>query len=268
MLPTPALAARRISTAPATCAGAPQVVAALAKRRSRAEPLAKAALRYANCGHQDHARAGNRDAERRRAQPLGGAASGSPRSRYTARAGRTRLRRRATPPARSSRSVRKPMNRHSRHSSACTKTRCSSAQTMKYGPGRHLQSSSRCHRVSTRCTGAPHSLQGGEARAMRSALVMASECRSRPGSLTVSAPLPCASPRISRRSTRSSSAPPPRCPAQSAFSAGAVLVSTRGADRLRRLGEAVSTRSIRREQPAGTGQSRTLPTVPYCSVEH
>src|SRR4051794_584671 len=43
---------------------------------------------------------------------------------------------------------------------------------MKNGPGRHLQSSSRCHRISTRCTGAAHSWQGGEASAMSCALVM------------------------------------------------------------------------------------------------
>jgi hypothetical protein len=110
-----------------------------------------------------------------------------------------------------------PTARHSsRHSSACTKTRCSSAQTMKHGPGRQLQSSSRCHRVSTRCTGAPHSWQGGEARAIRSALVMPSEC-----------PL-------------TSSAPPLGCLSQPAPSFGAILVGTNGAARLRRLGEAVS----------------------------
>ena len=37
------------------------------------------------------------------------------------------------------------------------------AQTMKYGPGRHRQSSSRCHGISTRCTGSPQSWQGGDA---------------------------------------------------------------------------------------------------------
>jgi hypothetical protein len=88
--------------------------------------------------------------------------------------------------------------RASSHSSPCTKTRCSSAQTMKYGPGRHLQSSSRCQRASTRCTGEPHSWQGGEARAIRSALFMASEGRSQSR-----AAVRCASLRTSRRSTRS-----------------------------------------------------------------
>jgi hypothetical protein len=61
----------------------------------------------------------------------------------------------------------------SRHISASTRTRCSLPQTMKSGPGRHLQSSSRCHRISTRCTGAAHSWQGGEASAISSALVIA-----------------------------------------------------------------------------------------------
>lgn len=61
----------------------------------------------------------------------------------------------------------------SAQASACTKTRCPSAQTMKYGPGRQVQSSSRCHRISTRCTDAPQSWQGGEARAIRSALSIA-----------------------------------------------------------------------------------------------
>jgi hypothetical protein len=50
--------------------------------------------------------------------------------------------------------------------------RCPSAQTMKYGPARQLESSSRCHGISTRCTGAPQSWQGGAARATRSALFM------------------------------------------------------------------------------------------------
>jgi len=59
------------------------------------------------------------------------------------------------------------------HTSGSTKTRCPSAQTMKYGPGRQLQSSSRCHRISTRCTDPPQSWQGGEARAIRSALSIA-----------------------------------------------------------------------------------------------
>jgi hypothetical protein len=68
---------------------------------------------------------------------------------------------------------------------------------MKYGPGRHLQSSSRCQRASTRCTGEPHSRQGGEARAIRSAMFTASEPRSRS-----SAAVQCAPLRISRRSTR------------------------------------------------------------------
>jgi hypothetical protein len=68
---------------------------------------------------------------------------------------------------------------------------------MKYGPGRHLQSSSRCQRNSTRCTGEPHSWQGGEARAIRSALFMASECRSQSR-----AAVQCASLRTSRCSTR------------------------------------------------------------------
>jgi hypothetical protein len=97
---------------------------------------------------------------------------------------------------------------HNRHTNGRTKTRCSSAQTMKYGPGRQRQSSSRCHRVSTRCTGAPHSWQGGEARAMRSALSM---------SLRAWAVLPYASPCTSRPATArgrggfSRSDRPPRC---------------------------------------------------------
>jgi hypothetical protein len=44
---------------------------------------------------------------------------------------------------------------------------------MNAGPGRHWPSSSRCHRVSTRCTDAPHSWQGGEASATSSALSIA-----------------------------------------------------------------------------------------------
>jgi hypothetical protein len=48
---------------------------------------------------------------------------------------------------------------------------------MNAGPGRHLQSSSRCHRVSTRSTGAPQSWQGGEASAISSALVIAARSR-------------------------------------------------------------------------------------------
>jgi phosphotransferase family enzyme len=60
------------------------------------------------------------------------------------------------------------------HSSGRTSTRCPSAQTMNHGPGRQRRSSSQCHWVSTRCTDAPHSWHGGEARATRSALVMTS----------------------------------------------------------------------------------------------
>jgi len=64
------------------------------------------------------------------------------------------------------------------HASGTTSTRCPSAQTMKAGPRRQLPSSSRCHRVSTRCTGVPHSWQGGDASAIRSARSIASTRRS------------------------------------------------------------------------------------------
>jgi hypothetical protein len=101
------------------------------------------------------------------------------------------------------------------YTSGSTNTRCPSPQTMKYGPGRQLRSSSRCHRVSTRCTGAPHSWQGGEARAIRSARSIASACRSEsawrglpPGGARRSAM------RSQARSTgperRSGTGPPPR----------------------------------------------------------
>ena len=55
------------------------------------------------------------------------------------------------------------------YGSGSTSTPCPSPQTMKHGPRREFDSSSRCHRVSTRCTDAPHSWHGGEARETRSA---------------------------------------------------------------------------------------------------